>query len=120
MSKRVLMVDDSKVTRSMVAFALRRAGYTVTEAEDGQHALTVLEGTQVDCIITDINMPVMDGLALIRRLRASPAHARTPIVMLTTATEAAKKQEGQVAGATEWIGKPFHPATLVEIVGRFA
>ena len=118
MAKRVMMVDDSKSTRSMVAFTLRRAGYEVLEAENGDQALSVIGGIQVDCVITDINMPVMNGLELIRKMRASPAHRTTPILMLTTATDVAKKEEGQIAGATGWLGKPFLPAHLIEAVAR--
>jgi two-component system chemotaxis response regulator CheY len=120
MSKRIIMVDDSKATRSMVAFALRRAGYEVVEANEGGQALALLGEAHADCVITDINMPGMDGIELIRRLRADPAYRATPILMLTTATEPAKKQEGQQAGATDWLGKPFHPATLLETVARLA
>jgi two-component system chemotaxis response regulator CheY len=120
MSKKVLMVDDSKTTRDMVSFTLRRAGYEVIVAEDGSKALAALGGNRVDFVITDLNMPVMDGLALIRELRASTIHRSTPILMLTTDSDDAKKAEGTQAGATGWLCKPFHPNSLVEAVTRLA
>jgi two-component system chemotaxis response regulator CheY len=120
MNKRVIIVDDSKTTRLMVAFTLRRAGYDVIEANDGAHALSLIGASAVDCVITDLSMPQMDGLDLIRQLRASALHKSTPILMLTTTTEADKQREGLLAGASDWIGKPFHPDTLLETVGRIA
>jgi two-component system chemotaxis response regulator CheY len=120
MAKRVLMVDDSKTTRSMVSFTLRRAGYDVVEAEDGGKALALLGNHAVDCVITDLNMPDMDGLELIRRLRAMATYQKTPIVMLTTQGDDEKKYAGQRAGVTDWLNKPFHPANLLEIVIRLA
>jgi two-component system chemotaxis response regulator CheY len=116
MPKKVMMVDDSRTTRSMVAFTLRRAGYEVMEADDGTQALAAIGGDRLDCVITDLNMPGMDGLELIRRLRASPVHATMPILMLSTATDLEKKEEGRMAGANAWLGKPFHPANLVKMV----
>jgi two-component system chemotaxis response regulator CheY len=118
MARRVLMVDDSKTTRDMVVFTLRRAGYEVIEADDGRKALERLGNDVVDCVITDLNMPGMDGLELIRALRASTAHRETPILMLTTEDDAARQQAGQQAGANKWLGKPFHPKTLVETVAQ--
>jgi two-component system chemotaxis response regulator CheY len=116
MPKRVLMVDDSKTTRDMVVFTLRRAGYEMIEAEDGRDALARLGSAPVDCVITDLNMPVMDGLELIRALRALPAHRDTPILMLTTEDDGARREAGQVAGASQWLGKPFHPKTLLDTI----
>jgi two-component system chemotaxis response regulator CheY len=118
--KRVIIVDDSRTTRSMVAFTLRRAGYEVIEADDGVQALSLIGKDPIDCVITDVNMPGMDGLELIRQLRASAAHKTTPILMLTTGTDIGKQQEGKEAGASDWIGKPFHPAALLETVARMA
>jgi two-component system chemotaxis response regulator CheY len=103
-SLRVLTVDDSKTMRDMVAFTLRQAGYTVSEAEDGQKALTALRGFSADLVITDLNMPNMDGIALIRALRKE--------------ADAAKKAEGREAGATGWIVKPFSPEKLLDVVKR--
>ncbi len=118
MAKRVLIVDDSKSTRQMISFTLRRAGYEVVEAEDGRQALELAAKDRIDCVITDLNMPEMDGLELIRRLRASPSTASTPILLLTTTIDVDKKEQGHAAGATGWIGKPFHPAALLEKVAK--
>ncbi len=118
MAKRVLTVDDSRTMREMVAFTLRKAGYEVQEAEDGQKALAVLKAKPADIIITDLNMPVMDGVALIRALRADPKHRGVPILMLTTESDANKKAEGKSAGATGWLVKPFEPEKLVEVLKR--
>jgi two-component system chemotaxis response regulator CheY len=120
MTKKVLMVDDSKTTRDMVSFTLRRAGYEVLLAEDGQRALAVLGSSRVDCVITDLNMPGMDGIGLIRELRASAVHRTTPILMLTTDSGAVQKEEGTRAGANGWLCKPFHPTSLLESVTRIA
>jgi two-component system chemotaxis response regulator CheY len=113
-----MTVDDSKTMRDMVAFTLRGAGFHVTPAEDGKKALGLLANCPVDVVITDLNMPVMDGVALIRALRADPKFRAVPILMLTTESDSNKKAEGRSAGATGWIVKPFNPEKLVEIVNR--
>lgn len=118
MVKRVLTVDDSKTMRDMVAFSLRGAGFHVTAAEDGKQALALLATIMVDVIITDLNMPVMDGVTLIRALRADPKWRAVPILMLTTETDSTKKLDGRSAGATGWLVKPFNPEKLVEVVNR--
>lgn len=119
MSKLVMTVDDSRTMREMVSFTLRGAGFEVVEAEDGAQALQALgQGRRVDCVITDLNMPVMDGITLIRRLRADPAYRGTPILMLTTESDDAKKAEGRSAGATGWLVKPFNPEKLVATVRK--
>ena len=118
MAKRVLIVDDSKTMRDMVAFTLKGAGFEVTEAEDGQKALTLLRTATVDLTITDLNMPNMDGVTLIRNMRADPRHRSTPILMLTTESDPAKKADGRAAGATGWIVKPFVPDKLVEVARK--
>jgi two-component system chemotaxis response regulator CheY len=118
MAKTIMTVDDSKTMRDMVAFTLRQAGYEVREAADGQQALTALGGTAVDVVITDLNMPVMDGLELIRRLRAHPAHRATPILVLTTESDGAKKDDARKAGATGWLVKPFDPPKLLATIQR--
>ena len=120
MAKRVLTVDDSRTMREMVGFTLRKAGFEVREAEDGKTALAVLKGTPVDVVITDLNMPNLDGVGLIRALRADPAWRTVPILMLTTESDAAKKAEGKAAGATGWLVKPFDPDRLVDVVKRVA
>lgn len=118
MAKRVLAVDDSRTMREMVAFTLKNAGYEVIEAEDGKAALAALGGAKVDAVITDLNMPNMNGFELIRALRANPQYKFTPILMLTTEGESSKKEEGKAAGATGWIVKPFNPQRLVEVVAK--
>jgi two-component system chemotaxis response regulator CheY len=118
MARRVMTVDDSRTMRDMVALTLRMAGFQVSQAEDGKQALGLLKTTPVDVLITDLNMPVMDGVALIRALRADPKFRALPILMLTTESDPAKKNEGRSAGATGWLVKPFDPAKLVEVVNR--
>jgi two-component system, chemotaxis family, chemotaxis protein CheY len=119
MSKMIMTVDDSASVRQMVAFTLRNdGGYEVVEASDGQNALEKLQGTTVQMVITDLNMPNLDGIGLIRALRATPAYRFVPIIMLTTESQAEKKQEGKSAGATGWIVKPFKPEQLLAVVKK--
>ncbi|CAO3353850.1 two-component system chemotaxis response regulator CheY [Azospirillum melinis] len=118
MKKKVMTVDDSRTMRDMVSFTLRGAGYDVVEAADGQQAMSAIATNKVDLVITDLNMPVMDGLTLIRKLRAIPAHRTLPILMLTTEADESKKAEGRAAGATGWIVKPFNPDKLVSVVQK--
>lgn len=117
MSKRIMTVDDSSSVRQMVSFTLKDAGYEVLEAVDGQDALGKLSG-KVDMIITDLNMPNMDGIELIRQVRTLPDYKFVPIVMLTTESQAGKKQEGKDAGATGWIVKPFKPDQLLAVIKK--
>lgn len=119
MSKRVLTVDDSKTMLDMLAFTLKGAGYEVLQAENGQEGLDVLarEG-HVDVIISDINMPVMGGITFIKNVRQNASYNATPILILTTESSAAKKQEGREAGATGWIVKPFDPQKLLAVVQK--
>jgi two-component system chemotaxis response regulator CheY len=118
MGKTAITVDDSKTMRDMVTFSLKKAGFEMMEAEDGEQALSKLGGQPVDLIITDLNMPVMDGLTLIKRLRENPSYQYTPILMLTTEADGTKKAEGKAAGATGWIVKPFNPEKLLQVVQR--
>ena len=118
MSKRILTVDDSKTMRDMLLFTLKQAGYEVVQAEDGQDGLEKLGAQGADVIITDINMPVMDGIAFIKACRAQAAYASTPILTLTTESSDAKKAEGRAAGATGWIVKPFNPEGLIRVVEK--
>ena len=118
MSKTILAVDDSKTMREMVSFTLKSAGYEVVEAEDGKAAIAALNGAKVDAVITDLNMPNMNGFELIRALRANPVYKFTPILMLTTEGDDSKKAEGKAAGATGWIVKPFNPEKLVEVIKK--
>jgi len=118
MTKTAITVDDSKTIREMVSFTLQNAGFTVLEAEDGKQALTVLTGKEVQLIITDLNMPNMNGIELIRALRQDPRFKFTPILMLTTEGDATKKEEGKSAGATGWIVKPFNPEKLIQVIQK--
>jgi len=117
MSKTILTVDDSLTIRQLVSFTLKGAGFDVIEAQDGEDALTKL--TQpVSLVVTDLNMPRLDGLGLIKRLRAMPACRYVPILMLTTESDTARKQEARAAGATGWIVKPFRPEQLLAVVKK--
>jgi two-component system chemotaxis response regulator CheY len=118
MSHTIMTVDDSASVRQMVSFTLRNAGYEVLEAADGQEAVAKLNGAPVNMVITDLNMPNMDGIGLIRALRANPVCKFIPIIMLTTESQADKKQEGKAAGATGWIVKPFKPEQLIAVVKK--
>jgi len=116
--KTVLIVDDSISIRKMVGYTLKQAGFTVVEGENGQDALVQMEAQKVDLIVTDLNMPVMDGITFIREVRNRPAAKGIPVLMLTTESQDSKKQEGKAAGATGWIVKPFHPDKLLAIIAR--
>jgi two-component system, chemotaxis family, chemotaxis protein CheY len=118
MSKRIMTVDDSASVRQMVTFTLRGAGYDVIEAVDGKDALSKLNGSPIHMIVTDLNMPNLDGLGLIRQVRANPTHKFVPIIMLTTESQETKKLEGKSAGATGWIVKPFKPEQLLNVVKK--
>ncbi len=121
MAKTALIVDDSNSMRQMVGFTLRGAGFTVIEGANGQEALdnlTAAPGGKVDLIVTDLNMPVMDGLTFIRQVRTRPHLKFTPILMLTTESQESRKAEGKAAGATGWIVKPFHPEQLMKVIER--
>lgn len=118
MSAQLLIVDDSTSMRQMVAFALTSGGYSVREAEDGQVALDIARNQRFDAVVTDVNMPVMDGITLIRELRQLPAYKFVPILMLTTESSGDKKMEGKAAGATGWLVKPFDPDQLLATVRK--
>lgn len=121
MGKFVLTVDDSKTMRDMLRMALTEAGHTVVQADDGQHGVQVLEQhPEVDVIVTDINMPRMDGYAFIEHVRRDTPNRTTPILVLTTESEPAKKQRARDAGATGWIVKPFDPQKLAAAIARVA
>lgn len=117
MSKTILTVDDSASMRQMVKMTLADAGYAAIEASDGKDALTKL-GQKVDMIITDLNMPNMNGIELIRQVRQMPSYKFTPIVLLTTESQEDKKKEGKAAGATGWIVKPFKSDQLLAVVAK--
>jgi two-component system, chemotaxis family, chemotaxis protein CheY len=118
MSKTILVVDDSGSFRTVVKLALQKAGYTVVEAGDGQQALGKLDGSKVNLIVCDVNMPVMDGLTFLKTVKTLPAYKFTPVIMLTTESQESKKAEGRAAGAKAWITKPFQPSQLVEAVNK--
>ncbi|THB62967.1 MAG: response regulator [Desulfovibrio sp.] len=117
MAKTIMTVDDSASVRQMVSFTLKKEGFEVIEASDGKDALTKLKGS-VDMIVTDLNMPNMDGIELIKNVRANASYKFIPIIMLTTESQASKKQEGKSAGATGWIVKPFKPEQLTAVVHK--
>lgn len=116
--RRILIVDDSVSMRQMVSLTLRQGGYEVIEAEHGQDALDKMAGAAVDLILTDLNMPVMEGMRFIRNVRENTSFKSKPILLLTTEGLAAKKEQGKAAGATGWIVKPFDPDTLLLIIAK--
>ena len=118
MAKSILAVDDSPSIRRMVSFTLKNAGYEVIEAVDGRDGLAKAGSIAVDLVLTDHNMPRMDGLTLVRSLRRLPAYRAAPILLLTTESGPDMKQQGRLAGATGWLVKPFEPDRLVEIVKK--
>ncbi|WP_412479151.1 response regulator [Azonexus sp. IMCC34839] len=118
MAKTILAVDDSASIRQMVSFTLKSAGYEVVEAVDGMDGLEKAKSKSINLVLTDQNMPRMDGLTLIKSLRAMPQYAKTPILMLTTESSDAMKSQGRAAGATGWLVKPFDPQKLIEVVRK--
>ena len=118
MGRLILTVDDSSTMRQMITFTLKGAGYEILEAGDGVEALEVAKGKKLSLIITDVNMPRMDGITLVQRLRALPDFKFTPILVLTTESDASMKQKGKDAGATGWIVKPFSPEKLLDVVNK--
>lgn len=118
MAKKILAVDDSKTMRDMVSFTLSGAGYDVMLAEDGVNAISVLGDKPVDLIITDVNMPNMNGIELVQKLRANPTYKSVPILILTTESDDSIKNRGRAAGATGWIVKPFVPDKLLKVVNK--
>ncbi|MGH1371902.1 MAG: response regulator [Cellvibrionaceae bacterium] len=115
---KILAVDDSASMRQMVSFTLKGAGHDVTEACDGVEALAIAKGKSVDLVISDVNMPNMDGIALIAELRKLASYRFTPILMLTTESSTDKKMQGKSAGATGWIVKPFNPDQLLATIKK--
>jgi len=118
MTKTILTVDDSTSVRQMVSFTLKEAGYDVIEACDGKDALTKINNKAIHLIITDLNMPIMDGIELIKKVRLMAAFRFIPIIMLTTESQNEKKMEGKQAGATGWIVKPFKQEQLLAVVKK--
>jgi len=120
MTQTILTVDDSRTMRDMLRMALAEAGYNVLQAEDGVHGLEVLQTAMPDVIVTDINMPKMDGFGLIEAVRKDSRHRGVPILVLTTESDSAKKMRAKEAGATGWIVKPFEPTKLIAAIRRVA
>ena len=118
MGRKIITVDDAATIRRMVSFTLRGAGHEVLEAADGSIALNLLQAQPVDLVITDVNMPNMNGIELTRQLRKLPSFSRTPVLFLTTESDPAKKAEGRAAGATGWIVKPFSQEQLLAVVAK--
>ena len=118
MAKNVLVVDDSSSVRQVVGIALKSAGYDVIEASDGKDALGKLNGQKVHLIISDVNMPNMDGITFVKEVKKLANYKFTPIIMLTTESQESKKAEGQAAGAKAWVVKPFQPAQMLAAVSK--
>jgi two-component system, chemotaxis family, chemotaxis protein CheY len=114
----ILIVDDSASMRNMVTATLQSVGHDITDAADGKAALDKAKAGSFDAVVTDLNMPVMDGITLIKNLRSLPAYKYTPLLLLTTESASGKKSEGKEAGATGWLVKPFNPAKLLATVER--
>lgn len=118
MAKTIMIVDDSISIRQVVGIALKGAGYEVLAAEDGKDALSKLTGQKVHLIISDVNMPNMNGIEFVSELKKKPAYKFTPVIMLTTESGETKKAQGQAAGAKAWIVKPFQPPQLLNAVSK--
>jgi two-component system chemotaxis response regulator CheY len=118
MAKRILIVDDSTSVRTVCGIALREAGYEVIEASNGQEGLTRLTGERIHLIISDVNMPVLDGIGFLKEVKRHPSYKFTPVIMLTTESGEDKKQEGRAAGAKAWIVKPFQPHVMLDAVSK--
>lgn len=118
MQKTILTVDDSASARQVIALTLEEAGFKVLQAADGEEALNILAEHKAHAIITDLNMPKIDGIELIKKLRAMPDYKFTPIIMLTTESQEEKKMQGKAAGATGWIVKPFKPEQLIAVINK--
>ncbi len=119
MAKTILIIDDSPSIRQMVAFTLKTEGYTVIEAADGVEGLAKAKAHAIDLVLSDQNMPNMDGVTMVKTLRSLPQYGTTPILMLTTERSDVQKAQGKEAGATGWLVKPFDPRKLLEVVNKF-
>jgi two-component system chemotaxis response regulator CheY len=118
MAKTILVIDDSASLRQVVKMALTGAGYNVIEAGDGQAALALLDGRQVNMAVCDVNMPIMNGIEFVKAAKALPSYKFMPILMLTTESQEEKKEQGKAAGAKAWMVKPFSPTQLVNAVSK--
>ena len=118
MSKTIMIVDDSASLRNVVAIALRGAGYSVIEASDGKDGLSKLNGDKINLIISDVNMPNMDGISMVKEIKKDTRYKFTPIIMLTTEAGADMKAEGKAAGVRAWVVKPFKPNQMLDAVAK--
>lgn len=118
MAKKILLVDDSASVRTVAGIALRGAGYDVLEAANGHEGLGKLNGEKIHLIISDVNMPVMDGITFLKEVKNHPSYKFTPVIMLTTEAGEDKKQQGRAAGAKAWIVKPFQPQIMLDAVSK--
>jgi two-component system chemotaxis response regulator CheY len=118
MAKTIMIVEDSPTLRKVVCIALKGAGYEVLEACDGQDAVAKLDGRKIHLIISDVNMPNMDGISFLKHVKATANYKFTPVIMLTTEAGAAMKSEGQAAGAKAWVVKPFQPSQMLDAVSK--
>jgi len=118
MAQTILVIDDSASLRQVVAMALQGAGYEVLQAGDGQAALALLDGRKINMAVCDVNMPRMNGIEFVRAAKALPSYRFLPVLMLTTESQEAKKEEGKAAGAKAWMVKPFSPASLLNAVSK--
>lgn len=118
MAKTIMIVDDSTSLRQVVGIALKGAGYEVIEGSDGKDALSKLRGQKIHLVISDVNMPNMDGISFVKALKQMPSYKFTPVIMLTTESQEEKKREGQAAGAKAWVVKPFRPEMLLGAVQK--
>jgi len=117
-AKTILVVDDSPSIRQVVGIALKGAGYAVVEACDGKDALSKLDGSKIHLVISDVNMPNMDGITFVKELKNNPRYKFTPVIMLTTESQDEKKRQGQAAGAKAWVVKPFKPDQMLSAVSK--
>jgi len=118
MSKTIMVVDDSASLRQVVGIALKGAGYDVLEGSDGKDAISKMSGKKINLIISDVNMPNMDGITFVKEVKKMAEHRFTPIIMLTTESQEEKKREGQMAGAKAWVVKPFKPDQILQAVAK--
>lgn len=118
MSKRIMVVDDSASLRQVVSIALKGVGYETIEACDGKDALKKLDGKKIHLVISDVNMPNMDGITFVKELKNNPSYKFTPVIMLTTESQEEKKSEGKAAGAKAWVVKPFQPQQMLDAVSK--
>jgi two-component system chemotaxis response regulator CheY len=118
MAKTIMVIDDSASLRQVVGIALKGAGYDVVEAVDGSDALNKLPAQKINLVVCDVNMPVMDGITFVKEIKQLPNHKFTPVIMLTTESQEAKKKEGQAAGARAWVTKPFKPDVLLGAIQK--